>query len=403
MHVNLHPELEQDEDAQRAAALTSACVHCGFCLETCPTYLDNRDERDSPRGRIYLIKQLLETGEAGSATRTHLDRCLTCRSCETTCPSGMQYGELLDIGRDMLEQTAPRSPGATALRALLRFAFTRQWLLQPSLRLAQALRPLMPRALRTRVPPRQAAGPLPQRQHTRSMLMLAGCVQQAATPRTNAAAQRVLDKLGIRLFAAPAAGCCGALNYHLAAHAAGLDDMRRNIDAWWPHIEQGVEAIVSSASGCGAMLADYARLLAHDPAYAHKAARVSALSRDLAEVLWAEDLSALGTPKGDNAIAVHTPCTLQHALQKPALLEDLMHRAGFTLTGTCDSHLCCGSAGTYSLLQPDAAARLAQRKLTALMIDSPQLIATANIGCQLHLQSHSNIPVKHWIELFDTH
>lgn len=402
MHVNLHPAMEAIDEAQRAAELTSACVHCGFCLETCPTYLDHRDERDSPRGRIYLIKQLLETGQAGSATRMHLDRCLTCRSCETTCPSGMQYGELLDIGRGMIEQAAPRSFPARAVRALLRFALTRQWLLQPAMQIAQALRPLMPAALRNKVPPRQTAGPVPQRRRARRMLMLAGCVQQAATPRTNAAAQRVLDRLGITLFAAPSAGCCGALNYHLAAHDAGLADMRRNIDTWWPHIEQGVEAIVTSASGCGAMLADYARLLAHDPNYAHKAARVTALSRDLAEILAAEDLSALGPQPGNAKIAVHTPCTLQHALQKPALLPDLMQAAGFALAETCDSHLCCGSAGTHSLLQPDAAGRLAQKKLAALTADSPQLIATANIGCQLHLQSYSDIPVRHWIELFDT-
>ncbi len=401
MYVKLHPELTSDPHAQRAAALTSACVHCGFCLETCPTYLDARDERDSPRGRIYLIKQLLETGDAGSATRTHLDRCLTCRGCETTCPSGVQYGEILDTGRALVENAAPRPLPSRAARWLLRTVFTRNWLLRPALRCAQLLRPLLPGKLRNQVPAWRASGARPKQQHSRKMLMLAGCVQRSATPRTGAAAQRVLDRLGITLFSAPAAGCCGALNYHLAAHADGLDDMRRNIDAWWPHIEQGVEAIVSSASGCGAMLADYGRLLADDPHYAAKAARVSALAQDLALVLSNEDLSALAATKNTGRVAVHTPCTLTHAQQQPALLETLLRRAGINLASTSDSHLCCGSAGTYSLLQPQAAARLREEKLAALTGDQPALIVTANVGCQLHLQAGSAIPVRHWIELLD--
>tara|TARA_R110000823_G_scaffold132777_7_gene261292 strand:- start:26827 stop:28038 length:1212 start_codon:yes stop_codon:yes gene_type:complete len=402
MHVKLHPELEDNPQAQHAAALASACVHCGFCLETCPTYLDARDERDSPRGRIYLVAQLLESASAGSATRTHLDRCLTCRGCETTCPSGVEYGQILDIGRALVEDAAHRPADSRAARWLLRTLFTRHWLLQPALRCAQLLRPLLPAKLRSQVPPRQSSGARPGQQHSRRMLMLAGCVQRAATPRTNAAAQRVLNRLGITLFAAPSAGCCGALNYHLAAHADGLDDIRRNIDAWWPHIEQGVEAIVSSASGCGAMLADYGRLLASDPLYAEKAERVSALSRDLADVVSNEDLSSLIPEKNRGKVALHTPCTLTHAQQLPQLLEQMLRRAGITLAATRDSHLCCGSAGTYSILQPQAAARLRDKKLSALGVDHPSLIATANVGCQLHLQTAADIPVKHWIELLDS-
>ena len=281
MHVELHPLFKHTADGESARALTSACVHCGFCLATCPTYLDSRDERDSPRGRIYLIKQLLETGEAGGQTQLHLDRCLTCRSCETTCPSGMQYGRLVDIGRGLMEQQAPRPIYSKAFRWLLRFVLSRPRLLATALAVGQAVRPLLPGSLRQKIPPRQTRRPLLPAQHSRKMLILAGCAQQAATPNTNAAAQRVLNRLGITLMVAPQAGCCGAVNYHLAAHADGLDNMRRNIDAWWPHIESGAEAIVSSASGCGSMLVEYGELLAGDPAYAEKARRVSQLTRDI--------------------------------------------------------------------------------------------------------------------------
>jgi glycolate oxidase iron-sulfur subunit len=309
MHVDLHPLFTETAAGSAAAELTSACVHCGFCLATCPTYLDSRDERDSPRGRIYLIKQLLETGTASQQTHTHLDRCLTCRSCETTCPSGMRYGSLLDIGRGLLEQQVPRSALDRGQRFLLRFVLSRPRLLGCVLSLGQALRPILPGALRDKVPPRQARKATPTRQHSRKMVVLEGCAQSAATPNTNDAARRVLDKLGISLIAAPRAGCCGAVNYHLSAHADGLDNMRRNIDAWWPAIESGAEAIVSSASGCGSMLVEYGELLAHDPAYAEKAKCVSELTRDLGQVLLCEDLGKLTADIGIGKVAVHTPCT----------------------------------------------------------------------------------------------
>lgn len=401
MHVELHPSFANTAAGIEASKLTSACVHCGFCLATCPTYLDTRDERDSPRGRIYLIKQLLETGTASRQTHTHLDRCLTCRSCETTCPSGMQYGELLDIGRGLLERQAPRPPTQRGLRRLLRGLLSRPALFTAILRLGQAVRPLLPARLRQQIPPLQARHPAPLRQHARTMLLLDGCVQAAATPNTNLAARRVFDRLGITLLPAQGAGCCGAVNYHLAGHADGLDDMRRNIDAWWPRIESGAEAIVSSATGCGSMLADYGRLLADDPVYAARAQRVSELARDLGEVLLGEDLGQLRLKPGTARIAVQTPCSLQHGLKLPGLITSILDRAGFHLVATRDSHLCCGSAGTFSILQPAMSRRLRDRKITALTEDSPDLITTGNVGCQLHLQAATNVPVQHWIELLD--
>jgi glycolate oxidase iron-sulfur subunit len=409
MHVELHPRFASTAEGQAAKALTAACVHCGFCLSTCPTYLDKRDERDSPRGRIYLIKQLLESGAASAQTQLHLDRCLTCRNCETACPSGMQYGELLDIGRGLMEAEAPRPMAARGFRWLLRFVLTRPRLFAAALALGRIVRPILPAGLREKIPPRQSPKPASTRLyvqphtplHTRKMLVLEGCVQRAATPTTNAAARRVLGKLGISLVTAPKAGCCGAVNYHLAAHAAGLDDMRRNIDAWWPHIENGVEAIVSSATGCGAMLVDYGRLLAGDPAYAEKARRVSQLTRDLAQILLHEDLHTLGVNSRIGKVAVHPPCTLQHALQQPTLLHDVLRRAGFDIATTTGKLLCCGSAGTYSILQSATSERLRATMLSALTRDQPALIATANVGCQLHLQAATGLPVVHWIELLD--
>lgn len=401
MHVDLHENYRASPAAQEASELISACVHCGFCLATCPTYLESGDERDSPRGRIYLVKQLLETGTASGRTHTHLDRCLTCRNCETTCPSGVQYGQLVDIGRGLMEERVPRSPLDRGRRWLLRAVLPRRYLFTPLLRLGQLLRPLLPGALRSAVPPRQTPGATPAPNHARTMLVLDGCVQSAATPATNAAAQRVLDRLGINLVAAPRAGCCGAVNYHLAAHGPGLDDMRRNIDAWWPRIEAGAEAIISTATGCGSMLADYGKLLADDPAYAHKARRISALARDIGEILLAEDLARLEADTGVGRVAVHTPCSLQHGRRLPTLIRDVLEKAGFELAETAETHLCCGSAGTYSILQAATGRRLRDRKLQALTGDRPALIATGNVGCQLHLQGAAAIPVVHWIELMD--
>ncbi len=401
MHTRLHESMDGRPGAREAADLIGACVHCGFCLATCPTYLDSRDERDSPRGRIYLVRQLLETGEASQATQLHLDRCLSCRGCETTCPSGVRYGRLADIGRGLLESQVRRTPSDRWFRRALRWVLTRPALFGRLLRLGQAVRSALPRGLRQQVPPRQPVPEVPTRAHGRTMLVLEGCVQSAATPRTNAVARRVLDRLGITLRSVPAAGCCGAVNYHLGAHQSGLDDMRRNIDAWWPEVESGAEAIVSSATGCGSLLAEYGELLAHDPHYADRARRISAMARDIGEILAGEELGALQVDTGVGRVAVQTPCSLQHGLRRPRLIADLLRRAGFELAETRGDHLCCGSAGTYSILQKETSERLRERKLRDLTRDAPAVIATGNVGCQLHLQAGADIPVVHWIELLD--
>jgi glycolate oxidase iron-sulfur subunit len=401
MHVDLHDTYQSTVEGKEAAGIVSACVHCGFCLATCPTYLDSRDERDSPRGRIYLIKQLLETGEATAQTHTHLDRCLTCRNCETTCPSGVRYGRLVDIGRGLMEHAAPRPPVMRAFRHLLRKVLSKPALFGLLLGGGQILRPLLPAKLKSKIPSRQLrTAPLPA-EHSRSMLTLTGCVQKSATPNTTAAAVRILDQLGISLNSISNAGCCGAVNYHLSAHSDGLNDMRRNIDAWWPAIEAGAEAIVITASGCGAMVAEYGELLAHDPVYAQRAARVSALAKDVSEILLQENLEGLRANTNIGKVAVHTPCTLQHALKLPDAIPTLLRRIGFDLARTRDEHLCCGSAGTYSILQGEISERLRDNKLRALNQEKAAVIATGNVGCQLQLGAASNIPVVHWLELLE--
>ncbi|MCP4210140.1 MAG: glycolate oxidase subunit GlcF [Halieaceae bacterium] len=402
MHVELHPRHRNTSQGIAARELTGACVHCGICLATCPTYLDTRDERDSPRGRIYLIKNMLESGEASAATVTHLDRCLTCRNCETTCPSGMRYGELLDIGRDLLEHEAPRSRWDSFRRHALRKLLVRPRLLSTGLALARWALPVLPPRLRSKVPPRQFVRVAPTARHQRTMLALEGCVQSAATPATHAIARRLLDKLGITLQIAPSVGCCGALDQHLSAQDSAAKRARHNIDHWWPYVEQGAEAIVSSASGCGAQLKDYGRLLVDDPLYSAKAARITALARDIGEVLEEEPLEQLPVDTRIGRVAIHTPCTLRNALQQPALIHRVLTRLGFDVTRNLPDLGCCGSAGTYSLLQPDTSNRLRQSTLNALTGDHPQVIVTANIGCQLHLQSGADIRVAHWIELLDS-
>ena len=405
MHTELHHRYENTVEGKQAQEIINACVHCGFCLATCPTYLDSRDERDSPRGRIYLIKELLETSEATQQTHTHLDRCLTCRSCETTCPSGVTYGRLADIGRGLMEEVAPRPVPERVARYTIRKVLSNPPLFAFLLRCGQLFRPLLPAVLKTKIPPRQkqpyTTTPPVRVTHPRTMLILAGCAQKSATPNTQAAATAVLDRLGITLKSAATAGCCGAVNYHLSAHQDGLDDMRRNIDAWWPAIESGAEAIVSSASGCGAMLVEYGDLLAHDPEYRSKAQRVSELTVDITEILLREDLSSLKIDTRVGKVAVHTPCTLQHALKLPDAVPQILTDLGFDLVQTTENHLCCGSAGTYSILQPQISRRLLDKKLNALTTGNPDMIVTANVGCQLHLGGKAKVPTYHWIELLN--
>ncbi|MEA3243462.1 MAG: glycolate oxidase subunit GlcF [Pseudomonadota bacterium] len=401
MQTRLSSEFINTQEGREADRILRACVHCGFCTATCPTYQLLGDELDGPRGRIYLIKQMLEGEPVSDKTRLHLDRCLTCRACETTCPSGVRYGRLADIGREIIEHKVPRNGYASAQRFLLRKLIPWPNRFAPLLRAGQWLKPLLPRTLRNKVPELQRVGTWPSQTHARRMLGLTGCVQSIATPDTNAAAARVLDRLGIELIVAGETGCCGAVSHHLSAHQEGLDFMRRNIDAWWPHIEQGVEAIVITASGCGAVVKEYGELLQHDAAYADKAERVSALAKDLSEVLGGEPLPAVSTPAVQRKVAFHSPCTLQHGQQLNGVVEEILQRAGLQLTAVSDAHLCCGSAGTYSILQPALSKQLLDNKLGALQQGQPELIATANIGCQLHLASASKVPVKHWIELLD--
>jgi len=401
MQTTLTAAVLSTPEGQEADAILRSCVHCGFCTATCPTYQLLGDELDGPRGRIYLIKQMLEGQPVTRDTQIHLDRCLTCRACETTCPSGVRYGRLADIGRGIAEQCVARPLTERVFRRLLRGVLPHPNRFGSLLRLGQHVRPLLPKSLRTKIPPPQAVGEWPTAQHTRRMLVLAGCAQSSTTPNTNAAAARVLDRLGISLITAPTAGCCGALSHHLSAETEALNFMRRNIDAWWPYIEQGIETIVMTASGCGVMVKEYGPLLAHDPGYADKAARISALTRDLSEVLAAEDLTKLGNFGKNRRIAVHAPCTLQHGQNLPGAVEGLLTNLGFELTEVRDSHLCCGSAGSYSLLQPKLSQQLRDNKLDALQSGKPELIVTANVGCQLHLASGSEVPVRHWIELLD--
>ncbi len=400
MQTSLADFIKDTPQGQEAESILRKCVHCGFCTATCPTYQLLGDELDGPRGRIYLIKQVVEGKEPTARTQLHLDRCLTCRACETTCPSGVDYHHLLDIGRSLVDERVGRPLPDRLMRRALRTVLPHPARFTPLLRMGQAVRGVLPPSLRQSVPPRHKSGPWPVAQHARRMLCLEGCVQPGLAPGINAAAARVLDRLGITLAVAPGAGCCGAVSHHLDAQAEGRAFMRRNIDAWWPEVEAGAEAIVMTASGCGAMVKDYGHVFADEPAYAEKARRISELCRDIGEILAAEEVERLG--KADaGPIAFHSPCTLQHGLRLNGVVESVLERLGFQLTPVPDAHLCCGSAGTYSILQKSISMQLRENKVRALESGGPGLIATANIGCLMQLQGGSELPVRHWIEVVD--
>ena len=402
MQTHLAPEFKNTPDGLEAEAILRKCVHCGFCTATCPTYQLLGDELDGPRGRIYLIKQVLEGEMPTRKTQMHLDRCLTCRNCETTCPSGVQYGHLVDIGRKLVDERVPRPASEKALRWALKEGLPSP-LFAPAMKLGQAVRGLLPSALKNKVPARQDAGVLPTRSHARKVLMLEGCVQPSMMPNINAATARVLDAAGIQTIVAAKAGCCGAVKFHLNDHDGGKAQMRANIDAWWPHVESGIEAIVMNASGCGVTVKEYGHILKDDPAYTDKAARISALTRDLSELLpdLVEPLRAQVAAKAGQ-VAFHPPCTLQHGQQLRGGVEKHLGDLGFQIkTATNEAHLCCGSAGTYSVLQPTLAYQLRDRKLGHLNEMTPAVIVSANIGCITHLQSGTATPVRHWVELLD--
>lgn len=402
MQTALSDFIRDTAEGREADEILRKCVHCGFCTATCPTYQLLGDELDGPRGRIYLIKQALEGQAVSGKTRLHLDRCLSCRSCETTCPSGVRYHRLLDIGRAVVEEHAPRQWHERLLRRLLRMVLPHSNRFAALLWLGRVAKPVLPGALQRKIPARQQPGAWPAAVQNRTMLVLDGCVQPAIAPRINAASARVLDRLGISLQRVPGAACCGAVSYHLSAHEEGLDQMRRNVDAWWPGLEAGAEGIVITASACAAMVKSYGELLQGDPKYAERAKRVSALTRDIAEVIANEDLERLRqTNNSRPRVAFHSPCTLQHGQRQVGVVEQILGHLGFALTPVADSHLCCGSAGTYSILQPTLSAQLLGNKLTCLQAGEPEVIVTANIGCLAHLATEARVPVRHWIELID--
>jgi glycolate oxidase iron-sulfur subunit len=406
MQTKLAPEFIHTADGQEAEAILRKCVHCGFCTATCPTYQLLGDELDGPRGRIYLIKQVLEGELPTRKTQLHLDRCLSCRNCETTCPSGVQYGHLIDIGRKLVDERVPRPATENALRWALKEGLPSP-LFAPAMKLGQAVRGLLPASLKNKVPAPQDAGRWPTRRHPRKVLMLAGCVQPAMSPNINSATARVLDAAGIQAVLAPKAGCCGAVKFHLNDQDGGKAEMRRNIDAWWPYVdagtEPGVEAIVMNASGCGVTVKEYGHILKGDPVYADKAARISALTRDLSELLpeLVEQLRPQVAARAGQ-IAFHPPCTLQHGQQLRGGVEQHLGALGFDIkVASCEAHLCCGSAGTYSVLNPKISYQLRDRKLANLSEMQPEVIVSANIGCITHLQSGTATPVRHWVEVLD--
>ena len=407
MQTQLAADYQNTPDGREAEAILRKCVHCGFCTATCPTYQLLGDELDGPRGRIYLIKQVLEGAEPTRKTQQHLDRCLTCRNCESTCPSGVQYGHLVDIGRKLVDAKVPRPSGEKFKRWALKEGLSSS-MFGPAMKLGQVMRGLLPESLKAKVPEARDAGAWPTREHARKVLMLAGCVQPSMSPNINTATARVLDACGIQTVIASQAGCCGAVKFHLNDQDGGATQMRANIDAWWPLVERGeVEAIVMNASGCGVMVKDYGHVLRDDAAYAEKARQISELTRDLSELLpqLLPALKNLLQPEAVQAagrLAYHPPCTLQHGQQLKGGVESHMAALGFQIqVAANEAHLCCGSAGTDSVLNPELSYQLRDRKLDHMGALQPQAILSANIGCITHLQSGSGVPVRHWVEVVD--
>jgi glycolate oxidase iron-sulfur subunit len=398
MQTWLASEFADTPAGKEADAILRSCVHCGFCTAVCPTYKLLGDELDSPRGRIYQIKSLLEGEAVGEYTQLHLDRCLTCCACETACPSGVQYARLADIGRAEVEKRVPRSPAQRLIRRALRWIVPSTARFGLLLKLGRAVRPVLPHALKRRIPVAKPAGAWPAVRHARRVLVPGGCVQPVLEPGIDSALARLLDAHGISAVAINA-GCCGAVSHHLTAPEEAHARFKANIDAWWPHIESGIEAIVITASGCGAMVHEYGHLLRADSAYADKAARVTALCRDPLEIIEGLPLKAEAHRK---RVAFHAPCTLQHSLKLGGRVEALLRQSGFEVLPVEDAGTCCGSAGTYSILQPKLSGELRERKLGYLQKHKPEIIATANIGCLTHLQVSSDVPIVHWLELLES-
>ena len=403
METHLADFIRDTPQGQEAESILRKCVHCGFCTATCPTYQLLGDELDGPRGRIYLMKQMLEGEPVSAKTQLHLDRCLTCRSCETTCPSGVRYGRLVEIGREVVEARVQRPAGERVRRWLLRKSLLSRPLFGVAAAAGRLARPVLPRSLAAKLPEARRIA-WPRSRHARRMIALNGCVQPTLVPSIDASMARVIDRIGISLVRVAGSGCCGALSQHLAAVEEARAAMRANIDAWWPEIERGAEAIVVTATGCGVQVKEYGELLREDPAYAARAERVAALARDPVEVVaaeWKRLAPLLSLDRGAERVAFHAPCTLQHGLKLAGRVEEILEAIGLELSPVADAHLCCGSAGTYSILQPELSERLRANKIAALEAGRPDIIATANIGCLTHLSAATARPVRHWIEILD--
>ena len=401
MQTNIPQHILDTPQGKEANDILRSCVHCGFCTATCPTYQELGDELDGPRGRIYLIKDMLEGGEVTKTTQQHLDKCLTCRVCETTCPSGVEFAHLAEIGKVMLEEKVGRPLGQRLLRSALVKILPNRTLFSALMAVGRVFRPVMPKSLKAKIPKGKKVAAYPAKEHLRKVLLIEGCVQPSMSPEIDVASAHVLDKLGIQILRTGQAQCCGAVENHLNAKEAGLNRVRANIDAWFPYVELGVEAILSTASACALEIKEYAHLLKDDPEYAEKAKTVAEKAKDIVEVLLDEDLSMF---KLDTAkrIAFHAPCTLQHGQQLNGRVESLLTGLGYALMPVKDAHLCCGSSGTYSILQPELSETLRGNKVSHLTAHQPELIATANIGCLHHIQAGSEVPVQHWVNLLHT-
>ena len=420
MQTTFAPELLVDPQMAASEKILRTCVHCGFCTATCPTYLLLGDELDSPRGRIYLIKDMLENSKpATEQVVKHVDRCLSCLSCMTTCPSGVHYMHLVDHARAYIEDTYKRPLADRLLRAtlarilpnrtLFRLALIAAWFGKPIAPLLKRLPAIGPQLAAMialappRAPQRAADGAMPATKgpSRKRVVIMEGCAQPVLQPSINAAARRLLARVGIETVAVKAEGCCGALVHHLGRERDALNFARRNIDAWAAEIEgAGLDAILITASGCGTTVKDYGYMLREDPAYAQKAARISALARDISEYVAQLDLGPRLQRKG-LAVAYHSACSMQHGQQIRDEPKRILREAGFDVKDVPEGHICCGSAGTYNILQPEIAGQLRARKIANIERTKPALIATGNIGCITQLSGATGIPVVHTIELVD--
>ncbi|CAM5528244.1 glycolate oxidase iron-sulfur subunit [Aquamicrobium terrae] len=418
MQTNFTPAQLADPHVAESEKILRKCVHCGFCTATCPTYVTLGNELDSPRGRIYLIKDMLENGRAADReTVTHIDRCLSCLACMTTCPSGVHYMHLVDHARAYIEQTYRRPLPDRLVRAMLAFVLPYPARFRAALKLAKLGRPfaglmekvpaLRPVAAMLKLAPKSVpvaarpAGRAAQATQKGRVALLTGCAQSVLDPGTNEATVSLLSRLGVEVVLPQGEGCCGALVHHMGREEEALAFARRNVDAWTREIEQGgLDAIIITASGCGTTVKDYGFMLRLDPAYAQKAAKVSALAKDVTEYLFTLDLPAPARAPG-TVVAYHSACSMQHGQKITRQPKELLARAGFVVKEPREGHLCCGSAGTYNILQPEISAQLRDRKVKNIEATGADIVATGNIGCITQIASAAKLPVVHTVRLLD--